>query len=284
MLMYSFPCVAQLDLPELSPQGRVSQTVGSTKFEIQYGRPAARQRIVFGDLVPYGRLWRTGAGKCSAISFDKEVVINGNKIAPGIYAIVTIPGKSLWTIMLNSDTAKLYGDPSEYDVLTEVARFEAVPNASPRHYESLTMELDIIQSDAVFYLSWENTQVSFRIETGSHDRALRSIAEELERNPNNTELLSGASYYYLMTNESTDQVLEWLNKALQLEPDRWTHRLKVDALEKLRRYGQARQAAANAIAFLRKMKPVEYEFDINMYRERIKAWDEQEKGPRVLQH
>lgn len=142
---------AQLNLPDLSPEGEILQQAGFTTIKIRYGRPAARGRKIMGDVVPYNSLWRTGAGRCSTISFDNDVFINNAKVSAGVYAILTIPGEKNWTVLFNSDTSKLYGDPREYDVKTEVIRFSVIPKKAGRFYESLTIDLDIVLYDAVLY-------------------------------------------------------------------------------------------------------------------------------------
>ena len=270
---------SQVQLPEMSPEAMITQRAGYTEFKLRHGRPAARKRVVFGDLVPYGKLWRTGAGKCSSISFDRDVVINKRLITSGTYAILAIPDKKQWTILLNSDTSKTYGDPSEYDVRTEAVRWIVTPQDTDRYYESLTMEIDVLQSDAVFYLSWENTQVSFNLKTGAHEEALKRIAAGLEKHPLDPNILSQASNYYLMTNESAEQILEWLETALTHGGDRWAYQLKVETLVRLKRYKEAQTAATQATQFLEKTKPVEYNTEINSYHLRMKTWKKRRVSP-----
>ena len=263
---------AQIQVPDLSPEAKVTLRIGYTQFELRYGRPAARKRTIFGDVVPYGRLWRTGAGKCSTISFDRSVTIDQKIVPAGTYAILSIPDKRQWTIMLNSDTSKSYGDPSEYDTKTEVVRLTATAKETNRYYESLTMEMDILQGNAVFYLSWETTQVGFPLKTGAHQEAMKRISAALEQHPLDPNILSEASYYYLMTNESTDQILQWLETALSHGGDRWAHQLKVETLIRLKRYQEAQIAATEAIRFLEQTKPVEYDEEIRNYRSKMHTW------------
>ena len=263
---------AQLHLPELSPEGQIIQQVGYTKFEIRYGRPAARQRKIMGGLVPYKKLWRTGAGKCSTLSFDQEVIINNKTIPPGIYAFLAIPDEKEWTVMLNTDTSKIYGDPREYDVKNEVVRLQAYPVKTHRFYESLTFDLDIAHNDAIFMLSWENTQIEFPIATRSHEKAVSEITKGLEKDPENANLLAMASYYYFMNNENPEQILKWLDKAQALGGDRWVYQQKVDILERMKKYPEARKAADSGIAFLQRTKPQEWETEVRMYQERMKNW------------
>jgi hypothetical protein len=265
-------CLAQIDLPDLSPEGMIKQRVGYTDFTIHYGRPAARERKIMGGLVPFDRLWRTGGGRLSTIAFDRDVTINGKDIAAGTYALVTIPGEKEWTVMLNSDTSRLYGDPSEYDLKTEVIRLRVASKPTDRHYESFTIDVDIIKYDAVIYLAWEKTQIHFPIETGSHKLALNRIQTSVKGSPDDHARLAEAAYYYTMNNENPAQALKWLDHAIESGGDRWVYHQKVDLLEKLNRYSEARRAATAAMAFLRKRKPVEWEAEVSTLEQKMKSW------------
>ena len=272
LLLCGHTLTAQINLPELSPEGSMKQLVGHTEFQIRYGRPQARKRKIIGELVPYGKLWRTGAGKCTTISFDKDVTINNKSIPAGAYAIVTIPGAREWTIMLNSDTTKLYGDPSEYDPVFEAVRLQVTPEQTNRFNESMTISLDIVRNDAIFYLAWENTQIHFPIATGAHQLALKNINTALALTPTDPEVLSQASFYYTMNNEDPQKVLTWLDKAIANGGDRWVYHQKVDKLASLGRYSDARNAVRAAIAYLQKTKPVEWENEIGIYNEKMNRW------------
>lgn len=263
---------AQLNLPELSPEGKIFQKAGLTTINIRYSRPAARERKIMGDVVPYNTLWRTGAGKCSTISFDNDVFINNTKISAGIYAILTMPAEKEWIVLFNSDTSKVYGDPREYDQKTEVLRFTAIPKITERFYESLSINIDVVRNDAVLYLAWENTQIDFLIATGSHQKAMAEIEEAIESNPNNQDILSMASYYYFMNNEDPEKILKWLNMALALREERWVYHQKVDVLERIKNYNEARKTAHAAIGFLTRTKPVEWESSVRSYEARMKKW------------
>jgi tetratricopeptide (TPR) repeat protein len=264
--------VAQINLPELSPEASVTEKVGYTTFNIRYGRPAARERKIIGELVPYKKLWRTGAGKCSILAFEKPVVINNKVIPAGAYALVTIPDEKEWTVMLNSDTSKIYGDPSEYDQKNEVISFKVTSGTTARFYESLSITLDIVRYDAVFFLAWERTQISFPIKTLSHERALSEIKKTLDTHPNDPERLSQAAWFYYMNNEDSQQILAWLDKALTSGDERWILRQRFDILERMQRYEEAAKSAQRAIAFLRKNKPVDWEDGVKGYEEQMKSW------------
>ena len=272
LLAFAEVSVAQDEFPELSPVGILKQTVGHTEFEIRYGRPAARKRKIMGELVPYKWLWRTGAGNCSTITFDHEVTINKKVVPAGVYALVTIPDVNEWVVMLNRDTTRRYGHPSEYDPANEVVRLTVKPEKTDRYYESLTIDLDIVRYDAIFHLSWENTQIHFPIATGTHEKTLSYIKTTLQDEPRNPDFLARASFYYSMNNEDPDQVLRWLDQAISLGGDRWVYHQKLDMLEHLERYNDARKAADEAIAFLQRTKPVEWDDEIEIIRDKVKKW------------
>lgn len=246
---------SQLRLPELSQRSVTTQDFGYTTITVQYGRPEARGRRIFGELTPYGRLWRTGAGKSTWLTFSTEVFINDKRVPPGSYALVTIPGEEEWTVMLNSDTSTLYGDPSEYDVKKEAARVIVKPGKAGHYYELLTIYLDSRQYDAELYLAWENTQIHFPIVTRSHQKAKKLIEDELRAHPNDVNVLAEASYYYSMNNESPEQILRWLDRALSIEETHWVYLQKIELLERTKNYTEARRTALKAIDFLKREKP-----------------------------
>jgi tetratricopeptide (TPR) repeat protein len=134
------------------------------------------------------------------------------------------------------------------------------------------MDLDIVLYDAVLYLAWENTEINFRILTGSHQKAMAEIQKAIETNPKNQDILATASYYYFMNNESPEKMLKWLDMALALGEERWVYHQKVDVLERLNKYNEARTTAQAAISFLTKTKPVEWKNSVNNYEARMKNW------------
>jgi tetratricopeptide (TPR) repeat protein len=273
LLFLSQLSFAQLSLPGLSPEGKIIQQVGFTNFEIRYNRPAARERKIMGDLVVYNKLWRTGASNCTTIAFDKDVVINSKTVPSGIYALLTIPNEKEWTVLLNSDTSRSYGDPSEYNPATEIHRWTVKPEKTNRFYESMTIDLDVVRHNAVFYLSWENTQIHFSIATGANEKAIADIKKALEKEPENPELLSQATYYYYMNHEDSNQALQWITKALSKGEDRWLLRQKFDVLERMKNYDEARKTANTAIAFLKGTKPEAWSEGVQQYEERMKKWN-----------
>lgn len=263
---------AQLHLPELSPRSYLKQEVGYTNITVSYGRPTTRGRVIMGEVVPYNTLWRTGAGEGTRISFDRPVTIAGKKIQAGIYAFVTIPGLHQWTVLLNTDTSKIYGDPAEYDLKFETLRFNVTPEKSSRTYESLTIDLDIVNYNAELYLSWENTQIQFPILTHTDEDALKHIALSLEKNSRNDEMYASAAYYYFMNHKDSNQALQFINKALSIKEDRWYYLQKIDLLVRLKNYSEAIVLTEKTIEFLRRTKPVEWEHTVKSIEAQRSTW------------
>jgi hypothetical protein len=116
---------AQVELPQVSPRSTVSQKIGLTEVSIHYGRPSTKGRKVFGELEPYNQLWRTGANESTLISFADDVIIQGQKLPAGKYALFTIPGKNEWTIISNKNT-KLWGKDG-YNQQMDALRFTVKP-------------------------------------------------------------------------------------------------------------------------------------------------------------
>jgi len=238
---------SQTIFPSLSPKGSVEQTVGFTNISVDYERPAARGRKVFGELVKYDKLWRTGAGNCTRIRFSKAVVIDNKNISKGTYSIFSIPGLNEWTVILNADTT-LYGINS-YDATKDVIRFKVKPRATNRYYESLTIDIDVVPNDAVVYISWENTQVSFPVKTES-DKVVSDFVEQhlLTGKSKDPDAYATAAEYYYFLNKDLDRALVLIDKAIAIKNESWYYRQKIDILELQKKYKEAINVATLAIS------------------------------------
>lgn len=186
--------MAQFKFPSLSPEGSITQVVGNTKLKVQYERPTVRGREIYGDLVPWNEVWRTGAGKCTRISFDQDVVVGNQPIEAGSYSLFTIPNKKEWTVIFNRDTT-LNGS-GWYDAKKDIARFAVKPKMSSRFYEALTIDIDIVSNNAKIYVSWADVQIDFDVRTRVDEKALKYIEEQLLKGKakNVSEYGIGADY------------------------------------------------------------------------------------------
>lgn len=254
LICLSIPGLCQLKVPELSPAGRIIQSVGFTNFDVYYERPAARGRTaeyIFGTLVPMGKVWRTGAGNCTTISFDKDVQIGSKTVPAGKYALFTIPNAETWTIILNRDTLA-YG-AYRYDVSKDVVRVDAKPVKTYRFYESLTIDIDVIPNNARMYISWLNTQVAFDIITGVDEDITAYINKNLiTGHSNNPDDYEAAVNYYLWHNGDRDQMMKFIDKGISLRNDRIWYYWKIDELIRLKKYDEAGKAAEAGIATIQK--------------------------------
>lgn len=276
LLLLFIDCFSQAYFPELSPKGSVKQQVGLTTLEINYERPAARGRRVMGELVPYNKLWRTGAGNCTRIKFNKPVVIGDKKINAGTFSLLTIPNPTEWTILLNSDTT-LYGTGS-YNQNKDLVRFNVRPEKSSRFYESLTIDIDVIPNNAELYISWERTQVHFTIGTESDKQAAEFIEQTLLTNKStDAEAYATAAEYYFFLNKELDRALTLINTAIVKKNEPWYFRLKIDILEKQGKFKDAIVVANQAIELIQKKADWDNETkqrSIEEYRVRIKGFED----------
>jgi hypothetical protein len=265
--------------PGLSPKGRIEQRVGLTDITVDYERPAARGRKVFGELVKYEKLWRTGAGNCTKIRFSKPVIIDNKKINKGSYSVFTIPNTNEWTVILNIDTT-LYGVAS-YDKRNDAIRFNAKAQSTDRYYESLTIDIDVKPNNAIVYIAWENTQISFQVETESDKVANEFIQQYLLTDKSNdSEEYAAAAEYYFYMNKDLDRALILIDKAIAKKNESWYYRQKIDILEKQMKYKEAIDCANLAISLDQKrtewdlkskqQSEEEYKKRIEFFKSRLK--------------
>lgn len=204
---------AQLNLPNASPDGHVKQEVGFTEIEVKYSRPGAKTRKVFGGIVPFGEIWRTGAHDATTIRFSDTVQMNGNLVPAGTYSFFTIPNEKEWTMILNKVT-EMHGT-SDYNQENDLLRFSATAEKSSRFYETFTIEVnDIINYGATLYLLWENTAVKIKIQTNADQKVLAEINDRINvKNEDRPSLYYQASMYYFNTNKELKQALSWIQTA-----------------------------------------------------------------------
>ncbi len=241
---------AQVDFPALSPRGSIHQKVGTTAISVTYERPAARGRRIFGELVPYDKLWRTGAGNCTKIQFDHDVHIARKPVRAGTYSLLTIPGQQEWTVILNSDTS-LYGTAG-YDESKDVVRFQTKSEATSRHYESLTIDIDVIPDNALLNISWEKTCISFETKTGTDKEITRMVNDQLLSGKINDPqtLAMGAEYYYFLGRD-LETGLALINRAIRIKESSWYHSLKADILIKSKKYTEAIETLKTNMAYVK---------------------------------
>lgn len=221
---------AQLKLPRVSQKEVVTQTVGLTDVTITYSRPGVKGRVIWGGLVPYDQVWRTGANEATTIAFTQDVTINGKPLPAGTYSLHTIPGKSAWTIIFNKK-ADQWGS-YEYDASQDALRVQATPAAGPNQ-EWMAFSFPELSTDAATVeLAWEKIRVPFKIETKTTEQALANIRTTLSGDVKEWNVPYGAASFAFNNNVASADAMKWVDQSIGLKETFWNLRLKAQMLAK----------------------------------------------------
>ena len=208
---------AQLKTPAPSPAAKLEQTVGLTDLSVEYSRPSMKGRAIFGNLVPYGKLWRTGANKNTTVTFSDDVTIDGKTLKKGTYALYTKPGKDSWEVIFYSD-ANNWGTPQKWDDSKVAVSTTAKVEAMPMKIETFTMSVDNLTNDsAVLGVLWENAYVGVKFNTPTDKAVEKSIAQVMG-GPSANDYFSSA-VYYLQEGKDINKAKNWINKAVDMTKD-----------------------------------------------------------------
>jgi len=249
---------AQLNTPAPSPFSKVSQVVGLTEVEIAYSRPAMRGRGIYGDLVPYDKVWRTGANAATKISFSEPMEIEGKQLEAGEYSIFSIPGKNEWTLILNKDAK---ASTAQYDEAKDAARFTVKTQKSKMGHESFTiMFSDVKDNSAKINIAWENTVVQFSITDPDVDeKVMGQIKEQIPNAGNNDNVYFAAASYYYENDKDLQQAAEWIDKAVEINSEKfWVMHLQAKIHAKLKNNDKAKQAAEKSKELAQKAGNADY--------------------------
>ncbi|MFN4929792.1 MAG: DUF2911 domain-containing protein [Bacteroidota bacterium] len=246
-----------LKTPAPSPLQTIKQNFGIGEVSLEYSRPSVKNRVIFGDVVPYGKMWRTGANASTKITIGEDTKIEGNAIPAGTYAIYTIPGAETWEIMFYKDLT-LGGDVASYKKENEVLRITEKVTQLPNKVETFTINFaDITYSVCNVEMQWEKTRVAFTISTEVDAKIMKNI--ETVMSPNDRRPYYNAASYYYDNNKDMKQALEWVNKATELTPDAyWVWHLKAKIQLKLKDAKGAIETAEKSKALALKDKDDAY--------------------------
>jgi hypothetical protein len=269
LIITPFIAEAQLKTPQASPKATVFQTVGLTDIEIVYCRPAARGRAVFGNLVPFGKVWRTGANENTTISFSEDVVIDGKTLPKGKYALYTIPKIESWEVIFYSTTNN-WGNPEVWNEANVVLRTTVKEEALQKPVESFTIGIGNLDANfAYLEMAWENSSVSMKFEVPTQKVTLANIEKTLA-GPTSADFFSAAQYIYQSNGDNT-KALAYVNKALEMSTEKpyWYTRLKSLIQAKL---GDKKGAIETANASLIAAETAKNQDYVKMNRESIAEW------------
>lgn len=238
---------AQIRTPQPSPSATVSQGIGLGKVTIDYSRPALKGRKMFGDQVPYGKVWRTGANTATKLTLDADMTINGKVVPAGSYALLTIPGENEWTIIINK-TAQSFG-AFAYKESEDFMRFTTKVEKLATPAEFFTIEFTDFTSTATnIAIRWENAQVKFSIKTDPDAQIMAQIQAETAKADAKPGVFSAAANYYFDTNRDLKQAREWADKVVEADKKYWTYYLRGKIAAK---QGDCKTAKADAEAGLK---------------------------------
>lgn len=206
-----------IEFPAASPLATVKQRVGLTDIEITYSRPSVKGRKIFGGLVAYDTVWRTGANSATKLTFSTEVMLAGTKIPAGTYELFTIPGTSEWTVIIHKDSSQ-WG-AYRYDAINDVARMSVKPASLAVPVETFTIALnDLRDTSASLSLAWENTSVSVPLTVDVVTPLVPKIealmSSDAERKP-----YANAAMFYLEHGLDLKKAASWMDAALAAQPN-----------------------------------------------------------------
>ncbi|HLI93309.1 MAG TPA: DUF2911 domain-containing protein [Puia sp.] len=244
-----------LRTPPISTPQFIRQDFGLSTIELSYSRPGVKGRTIFGDLVPYGKVWRTGANQATTLTFGDSVTIGGATIPPGKYGLLSIPGADAWTFIITRQTDVT--SPAAYREDQDLVRIKAEPHQLPFTVETMTMDFsDLTGSSCRLDLLWDRVAVGFDIRTNTDARVMSQIGAIMNHD---THPYYQAAVYYVENGKDLNKALEWLDKAIAEDPSAYfAVYQKARCLAKLGRKQEAVAAAQSSIELSRKANNPDY--------------------------
>lgn len=269
-LCVSATALAQISAPQPSPSAKVMQTVGLTDVTLEYSRPAMKGREIFGGLVPFDKMWRTGANANSKITFSDDVIFGGEKVKAGTYALYTMPGKEEWTVFLYADSDN-WGTPEKWDDAKIVAKTMAKSQKTKMSQESFTIGINELQMDgAHLQIMWDNTLIAVPFTVPTMEKTMKSIDMVMnEGSPKENDFYQAASFY-LEAGKDLKLAHEWISKAVKMNPEAfWMHTKKSLIEEKMGDKKAAVATAKEALAVAQKAGNADY---VKINKDNLKRW------------
>jgi tetratricopeptide (TPR) repeat protein len=244
----------QIKTPQPSPSQFIRQDFGISTIELNYSRPGMKGRKIFGDLVPYGKVWRTGANSATRLKFSDDVTIGGQPLKAGEYALYTIPEDKEWTIIINKGSANWGTDYKQEDDLIRI-KVQSVKLNDP--IETFTMQFANVKSNsAELQIMWDRTAVMVPITTDVDKKVMAQIDQVMN---NDNRPYFQAAMYYMETGRDLNQALTWFNKAAEQNPNAyWVLHQKANALAKLGKKDEAKVTAQKSMELAREQKNDDY--------------------------
>ena len=263
LAVLALPVEAQVQLPHASQLSTLSQIIGVTDVTIKYSRPGVKGREIWGKLVPYDLVWRTGANAATTIAFADTVKIEGRSIPPGTYGLATIPSKNSWAIILHNKPEM----EGAFDLKPEdeVLRFTVTP--APGEFEEwmrFSFE-DLNENTGTVVLAWEKIRISFIVETPTFDLVMRSARSTVSYDPP-----MQAANYLLGKKTDLDQAMTWIDYSLSIKENYWNLRVKAQLLVATGKATEGVSLMERAIIIGDSMKSAP--FDFAQMKQKLADW------------
>lgn len=260
-VVFAGSAIAQL-APQASPSGKVEQCVGLTDVTVKYSRPGKNNRVIFGDLVPFGEVWRTGANENTTFTCTDALIFGKDSLKPGTYALYSLPSKDSWDLIFYSTTDN-WGTPEKWDDSKVVLRTKAAPVATKWTTESFTINITNLKNEsAAIQLMWDETAVSFPFTVPTDSKVMANIDKTMA-GPSGNDYYSAANYYY-ESGKDLKKANEWCTKAIANDPDAfWIYLLmaKIQMKQGLKKEALATAEKGKAVAVKADYQPYVKQFD-----------------------
>lgn len=269
MIAVSFGVQSQISTPAPSPASTLIQKVGLTDVTVEYSRPSMRGRTIFGDLVPYDKLWRTGANARTKITFSDDVMIGNQELKAGSYAIFTKPGTTSWEVFFYTDTNG-GGTPSDWDESKVAAKTTAQVYSMDMPVETFTITIDDLSADsATLGMLWEKSYVGVKFSVPT-DKTVMTGIERIMNGPTANDYYA-AAVYYMNSGKDINKAKEWMDKAMSMtdKPAFWQLRQQSLIYSKA---GDKKQAIATAKKSLAAAEAAGNDDYIKMNKDSLKEW------------
>ncbi|MEZ2415426.1 DUF2911 domain-containing protein [Muriicola sp. E247] len=262
------PMLAQIQSPQPSPAAKIMQRVGLTDVTVEYSRPSMRGRTIFGDLVPFDKIWRTGANARTTITFNTDIMVGDRSLKAGSYAIFTKPSASSWDVYFYTETGG-GGTPQEWDESKVAAMVSAEVMTMEMPVETFTITIDDLHnSGATLGMLWENTYVGVPFTVPSKEMTMKSI-ESVMAGPSGNDYFAAASYYF-QEGEDLEQAKKWVDKAVSMNSNAfWMMRLQSLIYAKMGDKKGAIEAAKKSLAVAKAANNADY---VKLNEDSLKEW------------
>ena len=251
-------CIAeaqQLRTPAPSSTQTVRQEFGLSNVELAYSRPGVKERKIFGDLVPFGKVWRTGANNATTITFGDEVMIGNTKVPAGKYGLLTIPDKDQWTIIISKQVDVT--SPSDYKQDQDVVRFTAKAESLPFSVETFTIMFNNVKPSSMDVdLIWDQTLVTLPLKTDIDSKIMAQIKSQVE---GDNRPYYAAAMYYMDNGKDLNKALTWFDKSIEQNPKAyWAYHQRANLLAKMGKKQDAIASANKSIELAKEAKNNDY--------------------------